>query len=158
LRDRCPEVRLDRLGRERALDRVQRQARVAFTVEVEEPSGDRVLTTEIAREEARVVGVDGDERARGPELAERMRVERGNAAETEIRRWTHRERDAAADQLGEQGGVLGGADAVLDAIGTQGVERTADRRGPGVLAGVRRGAEPTPPCLGEEVPEGLGRE
>src|SRR5205823_8746511 len=74
---------------------------------------------------------------------------------TEIRRRAGGERDAPPDELGEEGRVLDDPDTVLDPVGGERVERPADGRGPGVLAGVWRGPEPASMRLGEQIPEGL---
>src|SRR5438093_12317048 len=95
LRDRRPQIRLHRLWSERALHRVPREPRVARAVEPEEPPRDRVLAHEVAAEEPRVVGVDRYAHARLPELSQRMRVERRDHAEAEIRRRAARERHTA---------------------------------------------------------------
>ena len=74
-----------------------------------------------------------------------MRRALGHGASPQVRRRADVAHDAPARQLTKQGGVLGGADAVCEANGAQGLERLGDGVGTGPLTRVRDRHEAHPP-------------
>jgi hypothetical protein len=71
-----------------------------------------------------------------------MLVERADHAGAQVRDRADVEHDLPVGELVDQAGVLGGADAVTQAVGAELLQRAANRGRPRDLAGVRHRGEP----------------
>src|SRR4051812_6349058 len=101
-----------------------------------------VVLRQVGAEHGGVVGGDRARHAGGYEARQGMLVERCNGSSAHVRDRADVEDDATVRELGDERGIVDGANPVPDPVGTERVERTAHRRGACDLARVRNRGQP----------------
>src|SRR5712691_1056057 len=117
-----------------------------------------VVTPQVGVEHRRVVRRDRAPDSRVNELRQRVLLERAHGARAEVRQGTDVEHGAAAGELTDEPGILGGADAVAEAVRRELLERALHRCGAGQLSRVRHRPEAERLRELEDVLVRLGRE
>ncbi len=95
--------------------------------------------------------------ASGRQFGQRVIGQRADHTGAQVRDRAHVKHYAARGQFPQQARVFGSPDAVPDPVGAEAVERTADRRRAGRLAGVRHRREPALAGDPERPRERFGR-
>src|SRR5690348_5313632 len=151
--DLLAQSRLLRLVEEGRVDRGDREIHEPGFIEAEQLRGDLVLAIERGAVHRRVVAVDRHGHAGLGQGRQWMRRERFHRVGGDIRGWAHLEGDPPLGELTKQRLVPRGAGAVADALGTEHVERIADRLRPGRLTCMRHAVQTGRPRGGEVLRE-----